>query len=223
MLSRRLLTILALTFAVAGCVSLPPIKYSPDEIRGWRYVGTNVIAAPNAQLQWNGQDTAFAETKGIKQAAIVVDPAGGSGAADANVEYATRVQKLITTEPTRSEFQRFIISQATGPLSAAMGNQLGGQMVGGRDVRVEVAVKSIIINHSVLRVLTNLIQSMRVEVTLVDAKTGEKLANYPEVTAIVQRAGGITGVLVDAVISRPDIEVLTAGISAQTKNWLFNR
>jgi hypothetical protein len=223
MLSRRLLTIFSLAFALAGCVSLPPIKYSPDEIRGWRYIGTKVVAAPNAQFQWNGQDTAFAETKGIKQPAVLVDPAGGQGAAESNSDYASRVRQLTITEPTRTEFQRYILNQATGPISAAIGNQLGGQMTGGREVLVEVAVKHIIINHSVLRLLVDVIQSMKVEVTLVDAKTGEKLANYPEITAIVQRSGGITGVLVDAVISRPDIEILSVGVAVQTKNWLFNR
>jgi hypothetical protein len=223
MISRRIFTTLALSAALAGCVSLPPIRFSPDEIKSWRYVGTRVVAATDAQFQWHGLDTTFAESKGIKQVAIPVDPAGGPGAADANADYAARVRQLVMTEPTRSEFQRFIISQAHGPISAAMGEQLGGQMTGGREVRVEVTVKHIIINHTALRILVDLIQSMKTEVALVDVKTGEKLAVYPEVTAVVQRKGGVAGIIIDAAITRSDIDMLSASVAVQTKWWLFNR
>ncbi|MGL4634681.1 MAG: hypothetical protein ACRCWF_01765 [Beijerinckiaceae bacterium] len=223
MLARRLVILVAITLALAGCVTLPPIKFSPDEIRGWRYVGTRVVSAPDGQFAWHGQDTAFAETKGVRQGAMIVDPAGGQGAADSGIAYTTRVRQLITTEPTRGEYQRFIVSQATGPISAAMGEQLGGQMTGGREVRAEVTLKQIIINHTALRLLADLMQTMKVEIALVDAKTGERLAHYPEFTAIVRRTGGVTGILLDSVITGPDIDMLSKVTAGHTRGWLFSR
>jgi hypothetical protein len=202
---------------------MPPIRFTPDEVRGWRYAGTRVVGAPDAVLGWQGMDATFASSKGITQGAIVVDSAGGTGANDANTEFVERVRRLVTTEPTRSEYRTFIVSQSHGPLSAAMGAELAGRMLGQRDVRVEIAIKRIIIVHSAVRILVDLIQTLKLEVKLVDNRSGEVLAVYPELTVIVQRRGGVAGILIDAAISRPDIEELSALAAIQVRNWLFVR
>jgi hypothetical protein len=223
MLTRRNIVLGGLSLAVAGCVTLPPIKYSPAEVRSWRYTGTRVTAATGASITWHGTDTAFATSKGIEQVIATPDPSGSSTASQAQADYAEKVRKLVTTEPTRSEYQRFIVSQASAPLSSAMGQRLSSELVGGRDVRVEIQIKSIVIQHSVLRVLVDLIQSIQVELAVVDAKTGEKLAVYPEITSILQKRGGVTGILVDAALARSDIETLSLLTANQTRNWLLNR
>lgn len=220
--SRRTILAAAMTLAVSGCATLPPVRFSPEEIAGWKYTGTRVSFRPDANVRWPGRDTAFAETKGIQQLASIANPAGGqSGQSDAGLEYSQRVEKLITTEPTRSEYLRFLQVAAVGPIANAMGNELSGRMIGNREVRVEISIRQMAVWNSAVRILVNFTPVLQANVKIIDNKTNEVLAEYPELTTVVPRQGGVVAFVVETALQRDDFNDLTTRHAIDVRNWLF--
>jgi hypothetical protein len=155
----------------------------------------NVSFAPGAKISWGEGERAYASTKGV--------PAHQSN-----------------TVANTPEGQAYIRNAIGSKVKAAMERHLG-RLKGTRLVRVEVKVTDVEIASAVQRVLVGGHHSMRGDVVLVDAKTGEVLSAYPAQTAMGVAGQGIAGALIDQAIAPDPIDRVADNYAAQYGHWLL--
>jgi hypothetical protein len=188
---------LALTaLALSGCVTVSN-TLSPAQVASFKLARVDVVAPPEARISWGDGEVAYAATKGL--------PAHEAG-------------KVATTPEARA-FVRYAV---TSKLRSALERELGGTLLGGRPVRLEVTIRDIEIASVIQRILIGGSHSMKADATIVDARTGAVLLRFPAQTAVSAAGQGIGGTLVDAATLDAPIDRVVRDYAAQYRRWLLN-
>jgi len=183
--------------ALTGCVTAKN-TLSLDDIATLRLAGVDVSFAPNVHIWWGDGERAFAASKG---------------------QPATESENLAKTP----EGQAYLRNTIASKVKASMERKLSAELVGGRPVRVQVNVKSVVIASAIQRVLVGGHHSMIADVTLLDAKTGALLLPYAGQTTQAGAGQGIGGVLVDAALLPDPIDRVADNYAATYVYWLLRK
>ena len=191
----RSLVIAAVSLALAGCVTASN-TLSPDQVRTFRLTKVDVSVPEGASVRWGEGEVAYAATKGV-----------GSTEASAVAE--------------TPEGRAFVRSAVASKLRDAFQRELGPALPGSRPVRLDVAVRVVEISPAIQRILIGGDHSLRADVTLVDAKTGEVLVRFPEQTARSMAGQGLLGTVVDAAAFDAPIDRVVGDYAEQYRRWLL--
>ncbi len=180
MLTRRLFA-LALTAALAGCVtSAPPL--SVDEIKTWKVVSVEGVVAPVARSGWMSVKHDFMKLKGLE---IIVKPSEERGLP----------QQIIEPTLPLEEYRAYIASQFSQRVKTSFTGPLQGQLHGARPVRIVVSMHHALILHANARFGAILWagqsgdeNTLTTSIEVVDVRTGKTLLTYPQ--TITRGTGG---------------------------------
>jgi hypothetical protein len=194
----RLAALVALTFAVAGCVTASN-TLSLEQVTSLRVTSVNVGFARDARIMWGDGERAYAATKGL--------PAHES-------------DKVANTP----EAQAYMRSAISGKVKAAMERHLGtlsARLNGTKAVRAEVAIVEVSVASAAQRILVGGAHTMTADVTLVDAKTGAVVVAYAGQKITSAAGQGIGGALLDQALLPEPVDRLAEAYAFQYADWLM--
>jgi hypothetical protein len=183
--------------AVVGCATVSN-TLSVDDVKGFKLASVDVSFAPDAHIWWGDAERAYASTQGVN---------------------ITQSESLANTP----EAKAFVRARAAEKVRAAMQKHLGGELTGGRPVRVQVKVKTLQIASMVQRVVIGGGHSFSADVTVVDTKTGASLASYSAIPTGAIAGTGVLGVAVDAMVLDDPANRVIDNFAMQYANWLLKR
>ena len=181
--------------ALAGCVTASN-TLTPDQVATFRLAKTDVLVPEGARVSWGDGEVAYANTKGVSPQ--------DSGS--------------VSQTP---EGRAYVRAQVAAKLKGALERELSGQLAGSRPVRLEVRVQDVEIASVLQRIIVGGQHSLRADATLVDAKTGAVLLQFPAQTATSAAGQGVLGSMIDAAAVDAPIDRVVANYSAQYKRWLL--
>jgi hypothetical protein len=183
-----------LALLVSGCVTASN-SLPREQAAALRLSAVNVSFAPGARISWGDGERAYASTKG-----------------------APDQSDALANTP---EGQAYVRNAIGSKVKTAMERHLGGRLKGTRLVRVEVNVTEVQIASVAQRILVGGNHSMKGDVALVDAKTGEVLVAYPAQSAVGMAGQGIAGTLIDQAVAPNPIDRIVDSYAAQYGHWLL--
>lgn len=190
----RFIGIAALTLALAGCVTVSN-TLSPDQVASFKVAAVEVVTPPTARISWGDGEVAYAATKGLP-------PQEATGVANT------------------PDGQAYIRDAVSTKLRAAFERELAASLRGTRPVRVRVNVQQVEIASVLQRILIGGNHSLRADVTILDAKSGAVLSQFPAQTATAAAGQGLAGSFIDAVALDAPIDRVVANYSVQYRAWL---
>ena len=213
--TRRLFA-LALTAALAGCVtSAPPL--SVDEIKTWKVVSVEGIVAPVASSGWMSVAHDFRKLKGLE---IIVKPSEERGLPQQIIEPALPLE----------EYRAYIASQFSQRVKSSFTGPLQGGLHGTRPVRIVVSMHDALILDGNARFGATLLSgqsgdenTLTASIDVVDARTGKTLLTFPQ--SVTKGTGGALGLALGGgpiIESDPMIRMLNS-LRERFTAWLLKR
>ena len=208
---------------LAGCATAPPSPFTAESGRTLRLdtvtVTVTVAVAPDAQLMWGNAEQEFVNQK--KAAGPLPKnkdiETGALGLQDSHSVDTAANAELIKSP----EGQAYLRERVTKRLAGALDNKVKAQMNSGtRAVVLDVTVHSFVIPSAIQRVLIGGAPTISASAVLKDAKTGEVLAQRPNMLAAAFAGNGWGGVLVDQVMDDLDVRVVD-NYAEQYRQWLI--
>lgn len=193
----RLLLAVVLVPVLAGCVTTSSTP-SPEQVSSFRLAGVNVGFARDAYVSWPDGERAYAASKKV----AALNP------------------EMVAASP---EAQAFIRNTIASKIKSAMQERLAGRLTGARPVRAEVTVSQFQTSSVVQRVFVGGSHFMIGDVNLVDAKTGETLVTYPQLSTFVMARQAMLGSLVDQAFMDELIHHVVDAYAKQYGVWLLRK
>ncbi|POR53106.1 hypothetical protein [Bosea psychrotolerans] len=215
MLTRRLFA-LALTVALAGCVtSVPPL--SVDEIKTWKVVSVEGIVAPVARSGWMSVAHDFRKLKGLE---IIVKPSEERGLPQQIIEPALPLE----------EYRAYVASQFSQRVKTSFTGPLQGQFHGTRPVRIVVSMHDALILDGNARFGAILLSgqsgdenTLTASIDVIDARTGKTLLTFPQ--SITRGTGGSLGLALSGgpIIENDPMVRMLNQLHERFTTWLLKR
>jgi hypothetical protein len=196
MLRRLFLTVL-IGLSVAGCVTASN-TLPPDQVSTFRLQAVSVQFPPGYRIWWGDGERAFASSKSLPV--------------------------LQAEEAAKSdEGQTYLRNTVAAKLTLAFNEQLKGELLGTRPVRIELNVKDLEIASAAQRILLGGHHRLTADVNLVDARSGVVILTFSGQSAVAQAGQGIGGVLLDNAFLGDPIDRVIQNYASQYRNWLLRK
>lgn len=216
---RQALTLLFLTFCLAGCASEIPSPLNPNAIKSLRLNDVVVTVAPDADISWANAEHEYlvahkaSGAKPVKQAAA--EPTSLTDATSADAAEAG----ALAASP---EGKAYVRNKAASRLKEALDAKLKPALqAGARPVRLEITVHSFVIPSALQRMALGGLPAMNASAVLKDAATGEVIVAQQKRNAMAMAGNGWGGVLLDQAFSDLDVRLAEA-YADEYRRWLLH-
>ena len=193
---RRVVALPALALALAGCMTTASNTLPQDRVASFRVTAVNVGFSRDARIVWGDGERAYAATKGL--------PAHQSD--------------TVANTPEAQSYMRNVIGSK---MKAAMGRRLSERLKGSNPVRVDVTISELSLSSAVQRILVGGHHTLTADVSLVDAKTGAVLIEYPAQKSTSMAGQGIGGALLDQALLAEPLDRVADGYASEYAYWLM--
>src|SRR5690606_25431216 len=110
---------------------------------------------------------------------------------------------------------------AAEKIGSALQRHLKAKLAGQKPVRVNVIVRRLEIASIIQRIIIGGQHQIVADVTVVDAKSGAPILDYPGLSAFGMAGQGLGGTLIDAALLPDPIDRLTDNFATLYSDWLL--
>jgi hypothetical protein len=197
--SGRNLLLLILFFLVAGvlaaCVTVPA-SLPPQQVRSFKLTATHVTVMPGATVHWAEGLHEWAKARNIPDHEL---------AQSADSDEARAFQRTLLANRTKEVVMRVVAPELAGT----------------RPVRLNIVITGFVIASAPQRIIIGGQHVMSAKITLVDARSGAMLIEYPDFVAVSAAGQGMIGVLADAALAPDPSTRLFEEFSRRYRDWLL--
>lgn len=184
-----------MALAVAGCVTTD--VRPPADVQSLKLAEVRVTVPPHAQLIGYDGVSEYATAKRIP-----------------NYE----LNDATETEEAKAWMRDHLLKR----VKASMEQNLPGALNGQRPVRAEIVVRKFMLSSAVQRIIVGGDYHMIADISLVDAKTGAVVVDYPGMVYSIPALNGWGGAIVQAAYDATNApgDRLVKGLTEKYRDWL---
>lgn len=208
--------VLAITFVLGACATVPPSPLTLTSAQQLRLDHIDVAVAPDANVSWGNAEHEFVASERNQGRAPKPQPKTATRLSDPQTADAD-ADRALAGSP---EGKAYVRDKIKDRLGQALDQRVKSRLQAGqRSTRLEVTVKSFVIPSAIQRVLIGGVPVIVASAVLKDSATGEVIAERKDMGSIAIAGNGWGGVLADQFFDDLDVRVVD-NYAQQFHEWL---